>query len=211
MNSLDASSESRDGSQPADLASWLVEYRERLRRAVVARIDPRVSARIDPSDVLQEASIEAARRFERYRRDPRLPPFLWLRFLALEKLLQLHRFHLGARARDAGRERSLDAPIGVGEGEQVASAALAVQLAASETSPSDRAAREERRELLETALDRLSRDDRDVIALRHYERLTSRESALVLEIGERAASQRYVRAMKRLRAELLRLGLESSD
>ena len=109
---------------PAALGSLLEGHRRRLRRMVKLRLDPRLQGRIDPSDVLQEAYLEASRRLAEYLRDPKLPFFLWLRFLTGQKLLALRRQHLGTQARDAGREVSLFH----GAMPEASSACLAAQL-----------------------------------------------------------------------------------
>ncbi len=96
---------------PQALAQLFGKHRDRLRRMVRLRLDRRLQGRIDPSDVLQEAFIDAYNRQDEYRADPRMPPFLWLRFLAGQRLLALHRRHLGAKsARPAERSLSRPAP-----------------------------------------------------------------------------------------------------
>src|SRR5690242_957998 len=77
------------------LGELLARHRDRLRRMVGLRLDRRLQGRIDPSDVVQESYLEAAERFAEYARDPDMPFFLWLRFLTAQRLLILHRRHLG--------------------------------------------------------------------------------------------------------------------
>src|SRR5215472_13414041 len=89
------------------LGKLLARHRGRLRRMIAVRLDRRLQGRIDPSDVIQEAYLDATVRLPDYLKQPAMPFFLWLRFLAGQKLLELHRRHLGAQARDAGREVSL--------------------------------------------------------------------------------------------------------
>src|SRR5256885_14580557 len=108
----------------AALGALLEEHRKRLRRMVRLRLDPRLQGRVDPSDVLQEAFLQAAQRLAQYLREPKLPFFFWLRFLTGQKLLELHRRHLGAEARDVGREVSLYH----GAMPEASSACLAAQL-----------------------------------------------------------------------------------
>ncbi|MGZ3317343.1 MAG: sigma-70 family RNA polymerase sigma factor, partial [Isosphaeraceae bacterium] len=97
-------------NDPAALEAALGEHRGRLRRIVALRLDRRLQGRIDPSDVIQEAYLEAARRLPEYLREPKpMPVFLWLRFLAAQSLQVVHRKHLGVMARDAGREISIHA------------------------------------------------------------------------------------------------------
>src|SRR5438093_6245551 len=93
----------REGDTGA-LGDLLAAHRERLRLMVRLRKDRRLQGRIDPSDVVQDAYLEAAERFPEYARESAMPFFLWLRFLTAQQLLVLHRRHLGTQARDAGRE-----------------------------------------------------------------------------------------------------------
>src|SRR5262249_32222037 len=89
-----------------DQHSWgelLMQHRERLRRMVALRLDHRLQGRLDPSDVLQEACLEASTRLPAYLDRPTMPFFLWLRFLTSQKLVTLHRQHLGVKMRDPGR------------------------------------------------------------------------------------------------------------
>jgi RNA polymerase sigma-70 factor (subfamily 1) len=114
-------------------------YRGRLRRMVRLRLDRRLQGRVDPSDVLQEAYLDLARRAPEYVADPRLPFFLWLRLLTGQRLLMVHRQHLGAQMRDAGQEVSLyRGPL-----PQASSASLAAHLLGRLTTPSQAAVRAE--------------------------------------------------------------------
>jgi RNA polymerase sigma-70 factor, ECF subfamily len=174
-------------------------HRDRLRRMVQTRLDRRLRGRVDPSDVLQEAYLEFARSLADYQRNPAVPFFLWLRFLTGMKLQALHRHHLGTKARDAGREVSLHR----GAGPSASSASLAAQLLGRLTTPSQAAVRAELRARVREALDEMEPLDREVLSLRHFEQLSNAETAQVLGIGETAASNRFVRALKRLRKVLL--------
>jgi RNA polymerase sigma-70 factor (ECF subfamily) len=159
------------------------------------RLDWRLQARIDASDVIQDAYLEAATRLEEYLRDPKLPLFLWLRLVVGERLGKLHRKHLGAKMRDAGREVSLYREALPA----ASSAALAAQLLGKHTSPTEAAVRAERMLRLQEALNSLEPIDREILSLRHFEELTRAETAQVLGIEEAAAAKRYLRALKRLK------------
>jgi RNA polymerase sigma-70 factor (ECF subfamily) len=189
-----------------DWGRLLEKHRLRLRRMVALRLDPRLQGRIDASDVIQEAYLEASARLEDYLRDPTMPFFLWLRFLAGQKLVTLHRHHLGTRMRDAGREVSLYR----GRLPEATSAALAAQLLGHQTRPSEAAVRAELKIRLQEALNSMDPLDREVLALRHFEQLSRAEAAQVLGIQESACGKRYVRALQRLRDLLANLpgGLE---
>jgi RNA polymerase sigma-70 factor (ECF subfamily) len=179
----------------AALGELLEGQRKRLRRMVKLRLDPRLQGRVDPSDVLQEAYLEATQRLAEYVREPKMPFFLWLRFLTGQRLLQVRRRHLGTEARDAGREISLHQ----GAMPAASSASLAAQLLGKLTAPLQAAIRAEMKLRLQEALTSMEPLDREVLALRHFEQLSNSETAEVLGITPSGASSRYVRALKRLK------------
>jgi RNA polymerase sigma-70 factor, ECF subfamily len=190
----------RAGDQAA-LHAIFTRHRARLRRMVEIRLDRRLQARVDASDVVQEAYVDVIGRLNEYLREPKLPLFLWLRLVVGDRLLKVHRQHLGTQMRAASREVSLyrDAlPI-------ASSAALAAQLLGKETSPTQAVVRAERLLRLQEALNNLEPIDREILSLRHFEELTRREAAQVLGIEEAAAAKRYVRALKRLKDILAEL------
>ena len=179
----------------------MTEHRARLRRMVAVRLDHRLQGRVDPSDVLQESYIDATRRLAEYAGNPTMPFFLWLRFLAGQRLLEQHRRHLGAKARDAGRELSLYH----GSFPEATTADLARHLLGKLSTPSQAAIRLEQKLRLEEALNSLDPIDREILALRHFEQLSNGETADVLGIDKSAASKRYARALLRLKDALLAL------
>jgi RNA polymerase sigma-70 factor, ECF subfamily len=202
-----ASDDPRDQLERAvagDADAWrdlIRRHHGRLRRMVGVRLDPCLHGRIDPSDVLQEAYIDATAQLADYLADPALPFFLWLRLVTGSRLAKLHRFHLGAQMRDAGREVSMLA----GPMPEASSAALAAQLLGHEPQPPSAAARAERYARLHEALGRMDSLDREVLSLRHFEHLSSAEAAQVLGITRAAAGKRYVRALARLKEALAAL------
>jgi RNA polymerase sigma-70 factor (ECF subfamily) len=184
---------SRGGDDQA-LAELFGKHRERLRRMVQLRLDRRLQGRVDPSDVLQEAYLDISRRLPEYLAEPKMPPFLWLRFLTAQRLLAIHRRHLG-KTRDAGREVSL-----CEEGMPAAdSMSLAQRLLGRLTTPSVAAIRAEMQHRLEEALNAMDPIDREVLTLRHFEELSNQETAAVLGLQKAAASNRYIRALRRLK------------
>jgi RNA polymerase sigma-70 factor (ECF subfamily) len=185
------------GDQQA-LAMLFALYRDRLRKMVRLRLDHRMSGRIDSSDVLQDAYLDVARRFPEYAAAPTVPFYLWLRALTGQRLVSLHRHHLGAEMRDAGREVSLYR----GALPTASSASLAQQLLAGLTSPTQAAVRAEMQLRLQEALNSMDSIDREVVVLRHFEELSNAEAAEVLGIETSAASKRYIRAIRRLKAIL---------
>ncbi len=183
-----------EGDQHA-LAELLTPHRGRLKRMVQLRLNPRLQGRVDASDVIQDALLEASQRLREYQDGPGMPFFLWLRHLAGQKLIDVHRRHLGAQKRDAGLEVSLHR----GAWPVASSASLAEQLLGRLTSPSQAAVKAELRLRVQEALNQLEPLDREVLALRHFEQLSTAETAAALGIGKSAASSRYVRALKRLK------------
>lgn len=180
------------------LGELLTRYTGRLRRMVLLRMDSRLQGRIDVADVLQDSFIEAMRSFPDYQRRPDTSFYVWLRCIVSRKLMDLHRHHLGAQARDARREISLNH----GQYPEATSAVLAAQLVGCITSPSEAAMRAERRAMIEKMLNSMSAMDREVLALRHFEQLSNLETAEILGIKESAASKRHLRALKHIKGLL---------
>lgn len=195
----DALRRSLAGGDRQALAQFFERQRARLHRMVSLRMDPRVQARVAPSDILQDTFLEAAERVDDLVKQPEMPPFLWVRFLALQKLIQAHRRHLGALQRDAGREVSMNRPAA---GTEATSAVLAARLVGNISTPSRIAMHEELRRKIQEALDAMDPLDREVLALRHFEQLSSLETARVVGMEPSAASKRYIRALKKLGAIL---------
>src|SRR5207249_3227659 len=174
------------GAAEGNKDSWgalLTRHEDRLRRLVIFRLDQRLQGRIDAADVIQEVYLEASSHQAEYLQKPSMPFFLWLRGITANKLLELHRHHLGTQMRDAGREVSLYR----GTLPETTSAALAAQLLGHVTRPSEAAIRVEVKIRLQEALNAMDGLDREVLALRHFEQLSNREAALVLGIQEKAA------------------------
>jgi RNA polymerase sigma-70 factor (ECF subfamily) len=186
------------GGEEVALADLFGRYRRRLRLMVRLRLDRRLQGRVDPSDVLQEAYIDLAQKLSEYAGKSSMPFFVWLRLVTAERLLRVHRQHLGAAMRDAGREVSLCR----GALPQASSVSLAAQLLGRFTSASRAAVRAEMQLLLQETLNGMEPIDREVIALRHFEELSNDETAAALDLTKAAASKRYVRAMLRLKAAL---------
>jgi RNA polymerase sigma-70 factor (ECF subfamily) len=173
-------------------ATLLTRHQKRLRRMVHVRIDPRLAARLDPSDIVQDALAEANRRLPAYAVERPIPFYPWLRRIAWERLLQMHRRHIEAKRRTVVRADVL--PLS-GDSEML----LAERLAAAEaSSPSDRLVRREIQERVRQAIGQLPAGDREVIVLKHLEELTFQEAAAALEVSSAAIYSRYYRAIQRL-------------
>lgn len=180
---------------PEARQALLVRHRGRLKRMVEVRLDARLASRIDPSDVAQDALLDAAGRLDDYVRERPIPFYPWLRQFAWERLVKLHEKHLGARKRSVSREQGQPHSDG-------SAVLLADRLMGSMTSPSRRLLRDEQRALVRAALGRLAPRDREVLELRYLEGLSNAEAAAALGIGEGALKMRHLRALERLRVAL---------
>jgi RNA polymerase sigma-70 factor (ECF subfamily) len=187
----------REGDTDA-AGKLFVLCQDRLRKMVKLRLDQRLQGRLDPSDVLQEAFLDVQKKAPEFAGRGDLPGYLWLRLITAERLLILHRHHLGARMRNAAQEVSLHR----GGLPTASSQCLANLLLGRLTSPSEAAIRAERQLRLQEALNQMDPTDREVLALRHFEELSNSEVATVLELSKTAASNRYIRALKRLKEAL---------
>jgi RNA polymerase sigma-70 factor (ECF subfamily) len=175
-------------------------HRGRLRQVIVFRMGRRLAARADASDVLQETYLEAFRRLPKYLEQQDMPFYLWLRWIAKEKVMALYRRHLGADKRAIDREIPLLPPD--------SSAQFVSGVIGGGPSPSQQLAKAELAERLRMALVKLEQDERDLILWRHFEQLSIRETAQLLHISEAAASKRYIRALERLRELLVSAGIQ---
>lgn len=183
------------GGDTAALNLLLERNRERLRRMVRLRINHRLRGRLDESDVLQESFLEISKRLPEYLQEPKLPFFLWLRHITGLKLAEAHRRHFHTQARNIQREFALDANGFPGAD----SASLAGELAGRLSTPSQAAVKAEARAQVQQALEKLDPIDREVLALKHFEQLSTSEIAKVLGLSKAGAGSRYLRAIKRLR------------
>ncbi|MFT7632578.1 MAG: RNA polymerase sigma-70 factor (ECF subfamily), partial [Mariniblastus sp.] len=179
------------------LTEEFTAHRERLWRTVHIRMDPRLYGRVDPDDVLQEAYLDAMKRVGHFAEELKYSPFVWLRLIVGQTLINVHRRHIGAQKRDASKERSVNQALKFQM--NATSRLMAVQLAGEQTSPSQAAMRSEWVEELTEALETMAEVDREVLTLRHFEDLSNKEVAELLGIEQKAASIRYVRAVQRLK------------
>ena len=173
-------------------------HRARLRQAIAFRMDRRLAARADASDVLQETYLEAFRRLPKYLERQDMPFYLWLRWIAREKVMGLYRRHIGADKRAIEREIPLLPPE--------SSAQFVGAVIGGGPTPSQELAKAELAERLRNALGQLDQDERDLILWRHFEQLSIRETAELLGISEAAASKRYIRTLEHLRKLLVSAG-----
>jgi RNA polymerase sigma-70 factor (ECF subfamily) len=188
----------RGGDREA-IGRLLDRHRESLRRMIDMRLDPRIRARVDASDVVQDVLVDANRRLAEYlaQAQPAMPFHLWLRQMAQDRLIDAHRRHRGAARRSLDREQPLAAAY-----DDRSTLDLAAQLCDRNPTPAAEATLRELAQRFAAAVERLDEQDRDVVLMRHFEQLTNAEVAQALGLSGPAASMRYLRAMRRLR-ELL--------
>ena len=178
-------------------------HRERLKRMVVLRLDPRLSARIDPSDVVQEALIDASKKLNDYVRDRPLPFYPWLHCLTTERLAIVHRQHVKTQAMAVGREEARASFV------DRTTEVLAERLTSNEPTPGTSLVREEQRQRVHSALEGLKEKDRNLLVMRYLEDMSFPEIAAILEIGESAAKMRHLRALQLLREAIGDIGFGS--
>jgi RNA polymerase sigma-70 factor (ECF subfamily) len=178
------------------LSQALSEYAPRLERMVSLRMDARHRRRFEPADVVQDALLEATKRFGEWSSGSSYPFHLWLRLLAAQSLSKAERLYLQQK-REAGRERGLGPPIG-----RATASNAAEWFVSTHTSPTQAARRAELRDLVREALEQLDELDREILTLRHFEQLSNEETAAELGIEPAAASKRFTRALQRIRPAL---------
>ncbi len=170
-------------------------HRERLRRMIALRLDDRLAARVDASDVVQEALADAARKLTAYARDRPLPFYPWLHRLAAERLAEVHRRHRQSKARSVAREKA-----NVFTWPDSSAELIANSLVADDTTPSHALIREEQRRHIHARLLELAPIDREILMMHYLEDLSFPEIAAILDIGEGAAKMRHLRALRRIRS-----------
>ena len=195
-----ADAEGADGPAKTDARNDLMgRHRRSLERLVRMRLDRQVQRRVDPGDVVQDVLLEAHKRLDKFLADGSMPFHLWLRQLARDRIIDMHRRHRVAAKRSVDREQSLTARGADGD---ESGAALAAQLRDAELTPAAATIRKELEEKFVAALDELSEDDRDLLMMRHIEGLGNSEVAQALGLSQPAAGMRHLRALRRLRKVL---------
>jgi RNA polymerase sigma-70 factor (ECF subfamily) len=189
----------------AAIEQLLGRHRSRLRRMIALRLDDRLSARVDASDVVQEALVDASRKLAEYARDRPLPFYPWLHRLAAERLAAVHRRHRRSKARSVAREAA-DAFARPDSSIQL----MIDSLVAKDTTPALALLREERRRRVHAALQELAPTDREILMMHYLEELSFPEIAAILDIGGGAAKMRHLRALRRIRSLMESDGDEAS-
>ncbi len=187
----------RDGD-PKAVDGLMDRHRDALRKLVDHRMDRAIARRVDASDVVQDVLFEASSRLAKYLDQPTLPFHLWLRQLARDRLIDMHRRHRKAQRRSVDRERPL---VSRAHSDQ-SSLDLIARLADVELTPAAASIRREMQLRFVEAIEELGEDDREILQMRHFEQLTNSEAALALELSPAAAGMRHLRALRRLKVQL---------
>ncbi|MEM0925987.1 MAG: sigma-70 family RNA polymerase sigma factor [Planctomycetota bacterium] len=188
--------ESAIGGDADSLNQLLRKYQSRLKNMIAVRMNPRLQSRVDASDIVQDALLEAATRLDGYSSSLQVPFYPWLRQIAMQRMIDVTRKHLAADARDINRERRFTTQ------EDVSVAYLVDRLVTDASSPTQQVRREEAKQRVQLALDSLAEVDREVLVMRYVEQMPTSEIAIVLEISERAVRKRHRKALDRLLEEL---------
>jgi RNA polymerase sigma-70 factor (ECF subfamily) len=164
-------------------------YRGYLHRYLERLLDPRLGTRVGMSDVMQDVYVDVQRQIQSFLREPRVPLFVWLRGVAMQRAIKTNRDHIQTARRSLNREHRLNL---------ASSTTWGHGLVANDTSPSEQIARQELQSQIRRALELLAPADRDLIVARQFEGRCNRDVASSLGITESAASMRYARALSRL-------------
>jgi RNA polymerase sigma-70 factor, ECF subfamily len=176
----------------AELAEQFSKARAQIRKMIDMRLDRKLLGRIDASDVVQEAFIEASRRLPEYLDAPKVSPYMWLRQIGRQVLAVHYREHVGTAGRTVHREAE------PGKCPIVNSESVAGQMAASVASPHSVIAKAELLQKILILIESMAPEDREVLSLKQFEQLTFQEVALELNVSMEAAKKRYQRAVIRL-------------
>lgn len=197
--------QAKDGDNSA-VNQLMDRHRNSIRQLIRMRLDHKIQKRIDVSDVVQDVLVEANRRLNRYLEEPAMPFHLWLRQIAKDRIIDAHRRHRVSAKRSVDREQQMVAPRGYDQ----SSIHLASLLGDSKLTPAAAALQKEMARKVEASISKLDEKDCEIIVMRHYEHLSNQEIGQILGLTEPAASMRYLRAIRRLKA-ILQEGAESDD
>jgi RNA polymerase sigma-70 factor, ECF subfamily len=180
----------QDGDRDA-VDRLMDRHRDSLHRMIRCRLNRGMAARVDASDIVQDALLTASRRLADYLQDPRMPFHAWVRQLARDRLNDVYRRQLADKrnvAREqhvaAGDDSSFD-PLNNVRDLQLTPAAMLL--------------RKEFADRFHAAVEQLPNDAREILLMRHSEQLTNAQAAEVLGLTQPAAAMRYLRALKQLK------------
>lgn len=189
---------SQDFEETNPLDPALTEHSDRLLALARRNLNPVLAKRVSPEDVVQETLAAACRRTDFMQNCPDIPVYCKLRKLLFQTITDLERKHLQSQKRDAYREQE------IAGAEEVSSPALDWNMFADTvTGPLTQIARQDRYELLRKTMETLPEHDREILELRHFDGMSNQECADALHLTPKNASIRYVRALERLKKQLI--------
>ena len=186
------------GENPDAVDALFERQRAAVRRLIQMRLDHGIRRRVDVSDVLQDVLLEASRRLQAYLEKPPMSFHLWLRQIAMDRIIDAHRRHRGSAKRSVDREQ----PLQIGATGDKSAVDLGQQVVDQNLTPATAAARRELAKEVEAAILLLPANDAEILMMRNFEQLTNQEVAEALSLSEPAASMRYLRALRRLKQAL---------
>ncbi|MCY2962651.1 MAG: sigma-70 family RNA polymerase sigma factor [Planctomycetota bacterium] len=189
---IDLLRQAKRGEESAK-GTLLESFRPYLELLARVEIGKRLQAKVDTADVVQETFLEAYRNFSHFRGDSEAEFAAWLRSILSARVSNLVRHYITTQGRDLRREQPLEINV------DQSSVLLDRGLWSQQSSPSQSAQRRERGVILAEALDRLPRDYREVVILRHLEELTFPQVAERMERSVDSVQKLWVRALASLR------------
>jgi RNA polymerase sigma-70 factor (ECF subfamily) len=180
------------GAPDAVIGQALERFRDYLLLLARLQLDPRLQAKIDPSDVVQQTLLEAFEKREQFSGGSPAELGGWLRRMLAHNLADALRA-FGQQKRDVGRERSLEAAL------QASSARLERFLADDRSTPGEHAERQERALRLASALAGLPEAQREAIVLQYWHGLTLAQIGEQLGRSPAAVAGLLKRGLKQLR------------
>ena len=180
---------------PDERRGLLESYRDYLRLLARLELHPRLRARLDPSDIVQQTLLQAHRAIDQFRGEGDAALAAWLRQILARNLAMALRDHARAR-RDVRRERDVQAAL------DRSSARLESWLAADQTPPSLKAERNEQLQRMASALAALPADQREAVVLHFLSGLSLAEVGTRLGRSQAAAVGLIQRGLKSMRGNL---------
>src|SRR5919199_6256385 len=180
----------RDGAEVRDLSAQLERHRALLRLLARIHLDPRLKAKLDPPDLVQEPLARAPAALPAFRGTPPAELEAWLRAILARTLLHAVRKYLRQQNCDVRRERPLDALA------EHSSRRLADWLAAEQSSPSHKLVHDEQVQRLAAALEGLPESQREALILQHWYGLSLAEIGAHLGRSPSAVAGLIKRALR---------------
>jgi RNA polymerase sigma-70 factor (ECF subfamily) len=182
------------GGSPEALGQLFEACRGFLHLIAQRELDHQLRAKGSASDLVQETFVEAQRDFRAFRGECEDELLAWLRRLLLNNVRDFSRRYQGSGKRELDREVSLDALDAAG--------GLGLLLNSDSASPSEKAIRHEKADIVHQALARLPEDYRRILLLRYQAGRSFEEIGTLMDRSANAARKLWLRAIDRMEQEL---------